>query len=88
MEGVRDEPQAVGPHAVEQLDKRKGEVDEQEEEEVAHARVRQDCPLCGEGGREGGRESTKERGRYRGETRREGVKEGGREGEYERERKG
>ena len=31
VEGVRDEPQAVSPHAIEQLHKGKGEVQEKEE---------------------------------------------------------
>lgn len=35
VEGVRDEPQAIGPHAIEQLHKRKGQVQEKKEEEVA-----------------------------------------------------
>ena len=44
VEGVRDEPQAVGPHAVEQLHKGKGEVQEKEEEQVTRALLRQDGP--------------------------------------------
>lgn len=34
VEGIRYEPQAVGPHAIEQLHKGKGEIEEEEEEEV------------------------------------------------------
>ena len=42
MEGVGDEPKAVGPHTPQQLNKGKGEVKQEEEEEVASPLLRED----------------------------------------------
>lgn len=42
MEGVGDEAKAVGPHPVEQLHKRKGEVETEKEEEITGGWVLED----------------------------------------------
>ena len=42
MEGVGDEPQAVGPHTPQQLNKGKGEIEQEEEEEIASSLLRED----------------------------------------------
>ena len=42
MERVRDESEAVGPHSPEQLHKRKRQVEDKEEEQIASARFRED----------------------------------------------
>jgi len=54
VEGIGDEAKTVGPHAVEQLHKGKGEVEEEEEEQVPGGWVCQDVSERERIGKEGG----------------------------------